>query len=426
MDYTVKAQTGFFLLAGLAALMTVIFIYRVVYTFVDFPRSLRRYLELKRKERGYTSLTRGLAAVAAGDARVASYHAARTAKLLPEDTGLPFLLRAQAAKLKGDEETAKETFAALINNKDAGFFGVRGLLQLALEADDYDASLELGHRALRIHPRQPWILKLVYDLEIERRNWEDAKAILYRAERAAAIPSQQAASDRIAILLAQAEESRILRLRNKTSSYLQQAYRFHPYFAPAALALARFYKGQNNRRKAVAVIERTWRKNPHPDLAKFWDFLIPPNKANKPMARMGWYEKLAAYNPHAAESHLMLGRVALEEGLWGEARAHFEQAEKIEPSAGLYRSWMELERHASSRPGALNELQHKLAQHPLEKHWVCRDTGAIYEEWSPLAELHGSFNTIEWVYPHGAPSALLSARTAIEDALLESPRAKIA
>ena len=38
----------------------------------------------------------------------------------------------------------------------------------------------------------------------------------------------------------------------------------------------------------------------------------------------------------------------------------------------------------------------KAADAAADKVWICRETGRIYDRWSPIAEPHGSFNTIVW------------------------------
>jgi HemY protein len=419
-------HVGFFLMAVVAVVLLAIFTYRAIQTFAQFPRSYRRYREISNQKKGFRALTLGLTAVAAGDKKAAKQQSAKASKLLPEDEGLPLLLKAQSEKLEGREKQAQETFATLTKDKDAGFLGVRGLLLAAIEARNHGKALELARQALKLHPRQPWILKLVYDLEIRQRHWDEAQKILSRAAHAGAIPAAQAASDKIAILLARAAESQNEGLRSAALTYLRQAYKADTSFVPAALALARFYKENGSRRKAASVIEGTWKKNPHPDLARLWETLVPAAKAGKISARYAWAEKLAALNPTHPESHLLAGRVAMEESLWGAAREHFRQAENIEPTARLYWQWANLEKRAGSGASLVQSLQEKASSFPSERCWVCRDTGRIYEQWFPVADPHGSFNTIEWDQPRGFGNRLLTEENSAPDVVLDVPRGSLA
>lgn len=400
--YTLTLQAGFFLLVAVAALLLAIFVYRVIQTFAEFPASLRRYMQLRRQEAGYKALAAGLAAVAAGDKKAALHQSNLTAKLLDKDKGLSLLLHAQAERLQGREDKAREIFLALTADKDAGFLGVRGLLQAALDRGEHQKALELGRQALKMHPRQPWILKLVYDLEIRLRDWASAKDTLARAEKAGALPAARALKDRLAVLIAQAQGDLAAGFPDKARGLLEQACRLGPDFVPAVLALARLHEAGGRWRKAVAVIEKAWRVRAHPDLEKFWEDLFAAQKnqtSRAPMARLAWFERLVALNPQSAESHLAAGAAAAGEGLWGEAREHFRKAEVLEPSARLYRLWIALERRTGANPRTIEVLHEKEERHGPERRWVCRDTGRVYEEWQPVALPHGSFNTMEWVFP---------------------------
>ena len=163
-DYTVRAQAGLFLAALIVVIMLGIFVYRVIRTIVDLPKTWRRYREITRRDKGYRALALGLTAVSAGDARAASRHAHRAVKFLPKDSGMPLLLMAQAERLKGNETEARRIFGEMLQNKDTAFLGVRGLLQGALEEKDYERALGLAQQGLGLYPKQKWVLRIAYDL----------------------------------------------------------------------------------------------------------------------------------------------------------------------------------------------------------------------------------------------------------------------
>lgn len=426
MDYKLTLQMGVFLTIALFTLLIAIFIYGLIKGVADFPKSFRRYREYMRKEKGYRALTLGLTAVAAGDARIAGYQAHRAAKFLPKDTGLPVLLKAQAARMQGREEEAREHFALLLENKDAAFLGVRGLLQSALDLKDYPMAMELAREALRLHPKQPWILRVVYDLEIKAHDWQAARATLLRAEKAGAIDKQKARRDRIAMLVAEADKALEEQSRELALTKLQKAQRLDPSFTPVATRLAKLYIQKAHRRKAVSVIERAWKVMPHPELVPVWDLAQPKNKKKKahdPMARLKWFRKLLAINAQSPESHLAVARAAMDDGLWGEARKHLKQAEEIEPSARLYHMLVELEERSTQNEEAIENWLGLAAEAPHSKHWVCSETGRLYSEWSPIAEPHGSFNTIIWGDADQSSAAFLTAANDSADTLLEVPKA---
>jgi HemY protein len=420
-DYSVSLQTGFFIFIALAVIMLAIFFYWVIQTFTGMPRSLRRYIGIKRQAAGYKSLAAGLAAVAAGDTRTAVKHASLVRKYLPRDQGLPLLLQAQTERLQGHEERAQDIFQQLTHHKDAGFLGVRGLLQAAMDRRDYTRALDLARQASQKHPHQGWILKLVYDLEIRQREWAAAHNTLKRAEKAGAMTHAEARKDSRTLFMARAEECLAAGDGDQARIFLRDAVKVEPGFVPASVALARAYVQGGQIRAAVKVIEQAWRVQPHPDLEKTWQDLLPLQKARPlfsralsgPLARLAWTERLVVLNPQHAESHLAAGIAAASESLWGEARDHFRKAELIEPSGRLYKNWIALERRTGVNPRVVEALQDKydglVRQERSERRWVCYQTGRVYDEWVVLAPPHGSFNTIEWTYPGsqlGVPTML--------------------
>src|SRR5262249_25462280 len=107
LGYDIKTEVGMALLALFLALLVCLFVYRVLTEIVKFPASWRRYREHNKRNKGFRALTLGLTAVAAGDAKMAGYHAHRARQFLKHDNGLTVLLEAQAARLKGSDTAAR-------------------------------------------------------------------------------------------------------------------------------------------------------------------------------------------------------------------------------------------------------------------------------------------------------------------------------
>ncbi|MCK5284704.1 MAG: heme biosynthesis protein HemY [Alphaproteobacteria bacterium] len=400
LDYAIRIHIGLFLVLFIAVILLSIFIYRVIRTFVDFPKSFRRYKEINSRNKGYNALTLGLTAVAAGDTKSAISQARLANKYLDHKNGLVLLLQAQAARLDGREEDAHESFVALLENKEASFLGVRGLLQTALDLQNYEEALDFGRQALEMHPKQDWIIKTVYGLEIRQRDWGNARKTLVKAEKLRIITKEKAKSDRCVMFLAEAE---ILLEENKREEALnkfKKAYNLDSTFIPAITQLARFYNQAGNYRKAIAVIEKSWKYAPHPEFVKIWDDLRLSSRFKKKFGCLQWFKKLLSINPDVACGQLAAGEIALEEGLWGEARTYFKRAEELEPTMKLYRLLASLEERSSQNGESAIIWLEKAALAPVGKVWMCVETSRIYENWHPIAQPHGSFNTIEWCDSH--------------------------
>ncbi len=423
MEYSVQMHTGIALVVLLGVILLAIFIYRVIAAIVGIPRAWRRYKQITSKEKGHRALALGLTAVAAGDARIAGYQAYRALKYLPDDKGMPLLLQAQAERLKGNEEKAQQIFAKMLENKDTAFLAIRGLLQGALDAKNYPRALELAQHGLLLYPKQKWVLRIVYDLEIRERKWDDARKTLLRAEKAKAVEREAARSDRVAMLMAEGEELLHSGLRGPAQQKFYAAHKMDPYFIPAVLALARLQKYDGHRKKAARLVERTWEKVPHAVLTDLWMEMKDTAKNNDALARLKWAGQLLQAHPSSADAHIAVAEAAVEAALWGEARDHLQKAEDIAADTRVFKLRAEIERRAfQDNSEALMWLK-KAEKAPQPRGWICRETGRVYEEWHAIAEPHGSFNTIVWDFPeiHGH-AALPYSPPAARDALLEKPQ----
>jgi len=398
-DYTVSVKAGLFLLCLGIFITLALILYNLFNAILNVPRALSNLHARNKKQKGYIALTRGLTSVAAGDAKVASQYAAQTRRLLPEDKGLPILLEAQAARLRGDELQARKSFMELVENKDAGFLGLRGLLKSSLDEGNDKEALTYARKALAAYPKQGWILRTVYKLELKNHQWAEAQKTLKQAVKNKAIAKDEADKDLSVILYIEADQERQLGYTKTADKKLAQAYKFNPDFIPIAASYAQNCLDQGKKRKARKIIEACWKKNPHPDLVSLWDQLSPENKPTDPMRRLGWYEKLVALKPDSAEGQIAAAKAAMQDGFWEEARAYLNIAERIEPSARLYKLYAELEEETSHDDQEIRNWLKKAASAPASKVWYCRQTGHVYDRWMPIAPPHGSFNTIRWGYP---------------------------
>lgn len=399
MSYSLSTPFGIFLLGLCVVILTALLVHRLVLALVSVPERVLRFREDRLRKKGFRALTKGFVAIAAGDAQQATQCANQARALIPDINGLVMLLEAQAARLRGEEGTARRTFQDLLQDKDAAFFGIRGLLNSTLEANDTPKALEYARQALGMYPKQAWLLRTVYALEIREHRWSDALDTLKKGLKSGAMDADRARSDEVAILLQQAEEDLHQGQDDKAYAKTKKAWKRDPLFVPAVTRLAAHYIKRGKNRKAASIVETVWKHIPHPDLVKIWDALAPENKPSDAAKRLRWYEKLLSLRPDSAEGQISAARAAMNDQLWGEARAYLTIAERIEPSADLYRLWAEVEENSARNPASIRAWLEKAADAPHGKAWTCSETGRLYEEWSPIAQPHGSFNTIVWDYP---------------------------
>jgi len=398
-DYTLSINMGIFLLGLALFVIVTTALFHFITWLVDLPGRYGRYRGVKAREKGYQSLTRGFVAIAAGDAKRATQYAKDVRYLLPDEQGLPLLLEAQAARLRGEEDVARNAFEELLKDKDASFFGIRGLLKSSLDHGDVRAALAYAKTALAQNPKQPWILKTVYDLELQNGNWQNAYDLLDRARKLKAIDPAQATSDEIALLLLLADEDQAAEREHDAQKKAERAVKLDPTFVPAVLHLSELYLAKDKKNKVASLIETAWKVNPHPELAVLWDKIAPANTEKDTGKRLRWLEKLVALNPNSADGQLAAAMVAMEEGLWGEAKTYLQAAETLRPSAQVYRLRSKLEEETGRNAYLIKDWLEKAADAAPDAVWYDALTGNIYDHWSPIALPGRTFNTIVWGHP---------------------------
>lgn len=388
---------------GAAAVVVFIFILALVYLtgvlhrLFSLPREFKRYRTEKQRAQGYQALVRSLTAAAVGDHKHAYYQAHRAQKLLPDsEAGIPLLLQAHAAKGRGNLADTDSAFQSLLGNTDTALLGVHGMMQKAMIQGDYTQALRLAREASTAQPRNYSLLKPVYDLEVRNRLWNDALITLDKAVSKKVVDKEAANQDRMAIYCILGDVAKVENRQDEAYKLYKKAVDAAPTFAPAVDRLARTYLERDQRIKALDLVKKAWVANPHPDLLPLWEMLVPRQDKDQRATRYRWFEWVQEFHPQTSFAVLALAKVAIEEGMWGEARAALVRAEKIEPSAQLYRLWVMLEERTGNKPEVIRQWLDRAASTPAAKTWTCQKTGRHFPNWVAIVEPEGFFNTVIW------------------------------
>jgi HemY protein len=401
-----EARASFAVLLGLFALTVgVLLVGARVWGWIraGLPRVGHRR-DRRRRDRGFKALSDSLIAVAAGDAPAARRLGREAASLLG-GSSLPLLIEAQAAQASGDEAAAKALFETMLKGSETEFVALRSLTAQARKAGDHAAALGYVRRARALKPDAPWVLGALAELEAQAGHWQDALEAIEKAVKAKALPRAAADRRRADLLTARAREAARAGDATGALTAARDAHRLAPALIPAAALEAELLQKNGKAAQAAKVIEETWSKAPHPDLAD----LYVANEKNA-LARLKRLEALATRNPDHAESRIAVADAAIEAGLWGEARrwlgpllgadaparagramAAIEQRERHDEVAS--RAW--LERAASGAPDAA---------------WLCAACGHASPDWAPGCARCGNPEGSVWRdRARPAPAALIGA-----------------
>jgi HemY protein len=387
-----------------AAVLAALLVWLLISTLrliVSGPRRVLRSRRARKRRAGYRALAQGMVAVAAGDAQEA-HRLARRADVLLADPPLTLLLSAQAAQLDGDEGAAKRYFTAMLERRETEFLGVRGLLNQALREGDRGAALRLAERAMSLRPRTRWAGLSRFDLETREGHWETARETLEQLVRRRLVPREQARHYRGVILYELSLAALKSGHRPRAIALAADAQALTQDLAGPAVHHARLLLEGQGARRAARAVERAWRTAPHPELARIWGAI---HDGERPLDRLKAFERLAAQNPMACESHVMLAEAAIEAQLWGEARRHLEAAMASDPTARLCLLWARLEEAEHGDLGAMREWLDRAIGAKPDPRYVCSACGGEGLEWHSRCPRCGGFDTLSWRTPAWALSA---------------------
>lgn len=396
--YVIETTVGILILAALVVVAVGVVLYRTWRGIRRAPGAIRGRRQSRRRERGYRALTQGMVAVAAGDAEAAKRFARKADGLL-NDPPLTMLLSAQAAQLNGDETAAGRYFTSMLDRPDTAFLGVRGLLTQAIKRGDGGEALRLARRAHDLHPRTPWVLGTLFDLEARSGDWKRAEQTLREAMKAGAIATETGRHHRAALLLERSFEADVNGLDKEAQDLAQKAHDIVPGWAPAAARLARLLNRAGKPKPAMKTVERAWRVAPHPDLAAAYGEI---GDETDPLSRVKRLERLHGLNADSVEGRIALARAAIDARLWGSARGHLNRALAIEPGARVYRLFAELEQ-AEHGGGAARDWLSRAADAPPDVTWVCLECNATAPQWRGICTSCGAFDSLAWKAPTAGP-----------------------
>ena len=389
-DWRITAPTSLLIAFAFIIMWLVLILDRALNFLAGIPRALTRGFSRRHQRLGQRALALGMVAVAAGEGRTALKYARKSVHHLGHDV-LTDLLMAQATSLSGDREAAKRYFDALKKNADTAHFGHIGNMRLALEAGDEDSALLAGRAAMKLKPRTPSIADALFVLEAKHGAWDEAE-IAFRIARQgnAEIPPHVEAS----ILLERARQTSAPRRKQK---FLTRAIQADANFLPAILEQAEFFLAEQKTRKATALMERGFISAPHPRLAE----KLMAHWSGTPAKKLARLINLTEKGGNQKEALFASARVALEQGLWGEAT---RLAELIPAESRDTRIWQLLAELAEQQPdktgtGASADSAMILRQNfnaPRAPNWLCASCQQVSDDYHAICPHCGTFAQISW------------------------------
>ncbi len=331
-------------------------------------------------------------AVGAGDKALATRYALQARKALPHEP-LTHLLRAQAAQLSGDRATARRIFESMLASPDTEQLGLRGLFLEAEREGAEEAALQFAGRASKSNPKLGWSSDALFDLQCKQKNWAGALETLALSKRNGLIDKTAADRRRAVLLAGQAQDGEEAD-PDKALTLAMEAHALAPDLIAAAAVSARVLAAKGNTGKAAKVVQKTWAKAPHPDLATAYAYA---RIGDSPRDRLDRVRQLAALNPHSIESPIAIATTAIEARLFGEARDALAPLLDNRLTQRVATLMARIEAGENDDKGRVREWLARAVNAARDPAWTA--DGVVSDHWEPISPVTGALDAYQWRVP---------------------------
>jgi HemY protein len=395
-----QIETSVFRAAVIAAALIglAVFAWTVLRQIWSSPAVISRHLTRRRQQRGLDALSSGMIAIGAGDRTSATRYAIQARKAIPNEP-MTHLLRAQAAQLSGDRATARRIFEAMLASPDTEQLGLRGLYLEAKREGEPEAALQFAQRASRLNPRLGWPLEAQFEMQCKAGDWIAAAETAALAKRHGHLDRATADRRRALMLAAQAQAIEETDA-DKALAYATEAHTLAPGLIAAAAVAGRIFASRGQTAKAARIIQQTWSRSPHPDLAASYAYA---RIGDSPRDRLDRIKQLAILKPMDVESGVAWATAAIEAKEYRVARHALQPFLKDKLTRRVARLMARVESEEKGDAGRAREWIARAATAARDPVWTA--DGVVLETWAPVSPVTGALDAVEWRSPVSGPES---------------------
>lgn len=411
LGYQIQTSTTVAVVALVAVVAAAIILWSLFRAILRSPGKMSRFLSRRKKDKGYQALSNGLIAVGSGDYRLARRYSVEARRTLPNEPAVA-LLEAQTAQLGGDRGQARSVFQGMLDDRDTRLLGLRGLYIEASREGEAEAARHYANEAAEVAPSLPWAATAQFEHAAADRDWEEATRILDRNAHNKLVDKAEARRLKAVLLTARANEIEMGE-PEKCRALALEAHSLAQDLVPAAAVAGRVLARLGDVRRASKIIEQTWKRTPHPDLAEAYSHIRQGDAARDRLKRV---KALAALRPASDEGAFAVAAAAIDAREFDEARAAMRPVLNNHPTQRACLLMAELEEAETNDQGRVREWLSRAVRAPKDPAWTA--DGIVSETWAPVSPVTGRLDAFEWRVPYEALGAAIEPP--IDEAMFEA------
>lgn len=356
------------------------------------PASVGEFFSRRRQQRGLDAISGGMIAIGAGDRALATRYALAARKALPNEP-MTHMLRAQTAQLAGDRATSRRIFEAMLASPDTEQLGLRGLFLEAEREREIEAACQFAERALRLNPKLTWAADALFDLQCKRGDWAGALDTLAISRKQGHVDKAVGERRRAVLLTAQAQAKEELE-SEKALALASEAHGLAPDLIPAAAIASRLLASRGQTARAAKIIEATWKRAPHPELATVYAYVRP---GDSPRDRLERIRRLVRLTPNSIEAPIALAETAIESRDLPAAREALAPLLDGRLTQRVCKLMARIEASEGGDKGRMREWLARAVNAPRDPAWTA--DGFVSDRWLPISATTGALDVFQWRVP---------------------------
>ncbi|TCN31958.1 heme biosynthesis protein HemY [Sinorhizobium americanum] len=402
------------LISLFAAILIAVWLIRAIWL---SPHTVTRYFRARKRDRGYQALSTGLIAAGGGDAALARKMAGRARGLIRVDQEpLIHLLEAQTALIEGKYDEARKKFELMADDEETRELGLRGLYLEAKRLGANEAARQYAERAAEKAPHLSWATLATLDQRSQAGQWDEAIRLLDQS-RTANVLDKKEGNRKKAVLLTARATSKLEADPKAARDDALAALKFDDRLVPAALVAAKALFREDNLRKGASVLEKIWKQEPHPEVARLY---VRARGGDSAVDRLKRARRLETLRGNNAVSLATVAEAALEARELALAREKAEAAVRLAPSESIFLLLADIEEADTGDEGRIRHWMAQALRSPRDPAWTA--DGVTSPTWLPVSPVSGRLDAFEWKAP---PSPLAGytegGRLSPDDAIRSLP-----
>ncbi len=338
---------------------------------------------------------RAMTSVTAGDMKEARENLKTLKRIIGNDPIID-VLKMKIYKGEKDFDKMEKLSAKLMKNESMQIVGMKAAVEAQMKKKEFTEALKTANKAFELRQDLYWVIESAFELRAKAKDWDGAMQVLDAGTRKKIISPVKAKRFKAVVLYEMAMDAKAKSDDVNFFKCCSQAIVTDPTMVPAALAMAQYYKENDNQyRKAAKVLIEAWKKNPVDELAYAYLDLWPNDDI---LARIRRMDAFAFYNSlRPSLNNRIIAELSAKAGLWGKARGEVELFLINNPcTKKVCDIVVKYENEFTKDKVAAKEWKARLDTCAKDSVWVCEDCGEETSEWASVCSNCGAIGRSKW------------------------------